>query len=134
MITTWSIYNCAIICSFPIDIDQKVETTFSELYIPPRMLPYGIYELKLTVTMTTSPNLTSSASIYVQIIPSNIIAANLIQFGTSMITHGNEQDLILDPGRFSFDFDEEVFTANVSQNELLIFKILSSIIFLELEL
>jgi hypothetical protein len=61
---------------------QTVTTTLSELFIPAQSLAYGTYELKLTVTMTAVPNLTSSASTYVQIIPSNI-QANLLQFGTS---------------------------------------------------
>ena len=48
-----------------------------------------------------------------QITPSSI-AANLIQFGTSMITHGYKQDLLLDPGTFSVDPDTNVFNASVS--------------------
>ena len=57
----------------------------SELYIPGRTLSYGLYELTLNVTMVNMSNLTSSSSVYVQITPSGIIA-NLIQYGTSMIT------------------------------------------------
>jgi hypothetical protein len=88
-------------------------TTSSELYLPARTLPYGIYEIKLTATMSVSPSLTSSASAYVTITPSGI-TANLVQFGTSLITSGHQQDLILDPGTFSVDNDGNVFNASVS--------------------
>ncbi len=83
------------------------------MYIPAKTLPYGIYELTLTVAIMNSPSLTTSSSIYVQIIPSDIIA-NLVQYGTSMITSGHEQDLKLDPGTYSVDPDENVFNASVS--------------------
>ena len=63
--------------------------------------------------MAVAPYLSSSNSIYVTIIPSNI-TANLIQFGTSMVTRGYGQDLLLDPGTFSVDPDASVFNANVS--------------------
>jgi len=83
------------------------------LYIPAKTLPYGIYELTFTVTMVNSPSLTTSTSIYVQITSSDIIV-NLLQYGTSMITSGHEQDLKLDPGTYSVDPDENVFNASVS--------------------
>ncbi len=83
------------------------------MYIPAKTLSYGIYELTLTVTMVDSPSLTTSSSIYVQITPSNILA-NLLQYGTSMITSGHEQDLKFDPGVYSVDPDENVFNASVS--------------------
>jgi hypothetical protein len=114
MITQWTIKNCSLNCSYEIEPDEAVITTFSELYIPVQTLTYGTYELKLTVTMTISPNLTSTASAFVKIIPSDIIVVNLIQFGTSMITSGHEQDLKLDPGTYSVDPDENKFNASVS--------------------
>jgi hypothetical protein len=75
-ITQWTIKNCTTtICSSQIQIDQTVITTFSELYIPARILPYGTYELKLTVTMKASSSLISSSSAaYVKITPSGITA------------------------------------------------------------
>jgi len=94
-------------------MNQAVTTTLSELFIPAQTLTYGIYELKLIVTMTAVPNLTSSASTYVKITPSNI-QANLLQFGTSMITQGHQQNLTLDPGKFSIDPDTATFNASVS--------------------
>jgi hypothetical protein len=114
IITEWTINNCTSgTCLSRIQIDQTVSTTFSELYIPARTLPYGIYELKLTVTMITSSNLISSSSAYVRITSSGT-EANLIQYGTSMITQGHGQDLLLDPGTFSVDSDGYSFNASVS--------------------
>ncbi len=114
-INQWTIYNCTSTnCSFPIQLDQTVQTTFSELYIPARTLPYGIYQLKLTVKMTYSLNLISSSfSAYVKITPSGI-TPNLVQYGTSMITRGHKQDLLLDPGTYSVDLDTDTFNATVS--------------------
>jgi hypothetical protein len=96
-------------------MDQSLITTLSELYIPSRTLAYGIYELKLTVTMSISSSLTSPASVYVQIKPSSIIP-NLVQLGTSMITNGHQQDLLFNPGMFSIDPDSNTFNASVSNN------------------
>jgi len=103
-------------CSNEIQFNPTIiETTFSELYIPSRSLSYGIYQLKLTVTMSISLNSTSSKSVLVQIIPSGI-TANLVQLGTSMITIGDQQDLKLDPGTFSIDHDGYTFNATVKIN------------------
>jgi hypothetical protein len=113
--TKWKIKNCTTsICSYEIEFDPTIiETKFSELYIPSRTLPYGIYELKLTVTMISSSNSTSSSSAFVKITPSGI-TANLIELGTSMITRGDQQELKLDPGTYSLDLDGDTFDANVS--------------------
>jgi hypothetical protein len=95
------------------NFDNTLITTFGELYIPGRTLPYGLYELKLIVTSVYSSNLTISSSAFVKINPSGI-TANLVQLGTSVITRGNEQDLKLDPGSYSVDPDESSFNANVN--------------------
>ncbi|CAF1529483.1 unnamed protein product, partial [Adineta steineri] len=107
----WTIKNCtSTSCLFAIVLNEKVMTTFSELYIPSRTLAYGVYQLTLTVTMIDSPNLKSSSSVYVRITATGI-TANLVQLGTSMITRGDQQDLLLDPGTFSVDPDENTFDA-----------------------
>ena len=85
---------------------------FSELFIPARTLPYGIYRLTLTVTMQNSSSLASSADTWIAIIPSNI-QINLIPSGASMISLGVEQNLLLDPGRHSIDPDQKIFSTNV---------------------
>ena len=111
--SNWTIANCTSTCSYPIRLDQIVIATPSELYIPSNTLNYGIYQLTLTVSMVAAPQLSSSASVYVKIIPSDI-TVNLIAFGTSMITSGYKQDLLLDPGTHSIDPDVELFNASVS--------------------
>ena len=66
--------------------------------------------------MSDVPNVTSSSAVYVQITPTGVIA-NLLQMGTSIITRGSQQDLLLDPGTFSLDLDEDTFDASVSVND-----------------
>ncbi|CAF3639039.1 unnamed protein product [Rotaria sp. Silwood1] len=111
VITQWEIFNCTSTCSLQANIDRSVITTLSELLIPAQTLAYGLYKLKLTVKMIASPDLNSSAIVYVKINPSNI-TANLIKFGTSMIIWSQEQDLTLDPGTFSVNPDETTFNAS----------------------
>ncbi|CAF4210999.1 unnamed protein product, partial [Adineta steineri] len=66
--TKWTIKNCTSTrCSFEIVLNEKVMTTYSELYIPSRTLDYGVYQLTLSVTMIDSPNLKASSSVYVRI-------------------------------------------------------------------
>ncbi|CAM4924059.1 unnamed protein product [Rotaria socialis] len=108
VITQWAVFNCRSTCSLRTKLDQSVITTLSELFIRARTLAYGLYELKLTVTMVASTDLISSASVYVRINPPNIIP-NLVEFGTSMISSGQEQDLTFNPGSFSVNPDESTF-------------------------
>ncbi|UJR21041.1 hypothetical protein I4U23_024141 [Adineta vaga] len=110
MLTQWTIKNCTFVCSYQIQLDSTIITTLSELYIPGRTLEYGLYELKLTVTIMNMPSLTSSSSVFVQINPSGI-TANLIPYSTSMVTRGTQQDLQLNPGSYSVDYDESQFNA-----------------------
>jgi hypothetical protein len=108
----WAIYKCDSNCSVRIDIDKSLVNTLSEIFIPARTLAYGIYHLKLTVSMRISPKLTASADAYVRIIPSGI-TASLVQYGTAMITQSHQQDLILDPGSYSNDLDQTLFNTSV---------------------
>ena len=114
MTVQWTVHNCSSSnCVSSLQLDQTVATTFTELYIPARVLPLGTYQLKLTATMTNFSHLTSSSSAYVRITSSGI-TANLVQYGTSMITCGHQQNLTLDPGEFSIDPDGTSFNASVS--------------------
>ena len=110
----WTVYNCSSICSNAIQFDQTIITTTNELYIPARTLPYGIYQLNLTVSMLASSSLTSTVSAYVRITASGI-TANLVPLGTSMITSGYEQDLLFNPGGYSVDLDGYTFNASVNR-------------------
>ncbi|CAF3991133.1 unnamed protein product, partial [Rotaria sp. Silwood1] len=108
----WSIFNCTPNCTVQATIDPSINLTLNELFIPARTLSYGVYELKLTVTMQALSNLFSSQSAFVKINPSGI-TANLVKFGTSLITSSYEENLILDPGKHSINPDETMFNASV---------------------
>lgn len=110
-IAKWTIYSCTSNCSLQILLNQSIITTSSELFIPAKTLDYGTYQLILTVFMTIAPHLSSSISTYVQIISSDIIVS-LIPRGTSMITYGYQQNLLLDPGTYSIDPDGDIFNAS----------------------
>ena len=105
----WSISSCSLSnCLDVVALDPTlIITTTNELFIPSRTLPCGIYQLKLTVTM----NISTSESVFVRIIPSGL-AVHLLPLGTSLISSGVEQDLQLNPGLYSLDFDEDQFNAS----------------------
>jgi REJ domain len=109
----------------------RLDTMFSELYIPAKILPYGVYRLDLKVTMNVSLEMTSSASAFVNVVRSNLVFSNLMPFGTSMITLGYEQDLALAPGQHSLDLDQDECIENV-RSLLLIVLSLTSVFHLEL--
>jgi hypothetical protein len=111
-ITQWTINNCTSVCSSFIQLGQAITTTSSELYIPAKTFVYGTYQLTLIVSMVAAPQFSSSASAYVRITPTGI-TANLVQYGTSMITRGYQQNLLLDPGTYSVDPDATTFNASV---------------------
>ncbi|UJR18997.1 hypothetical protein I4U23_022127 [Adineta vaga] len=111
MITRWRIKKCNPSCLQEIPSDSNIITTFSELYIPSQILSYGLYEMKLTVTMINATNIASSSVAYIQITPSDI-TPNLIRYGTSIVTRGYQQDLQLDPGSYSTDSDGNTFNAS----------------------
>ena len=113
MFSKWRIYSCYPQCSSEVQSENSIMTTFSDLFIPAKSLPYGTYRLTLIITMIAEPSLTLSASTHVTIIPS-AIKANLIPFGTSMITRGYQQDLLLNPGTFSINPDVDLFNTSVS--------------------
>lgn len=93
--------------------------TTSELFIPSRTLPFGVYQLTLTMTLNVSSNVTRlSRSAYVRINPAGI-TANLVPLGTSLITRGEEEDLQLNPGLYSVDLDEDQFNASVNPSHFL---------------
>ena len=114
--TKWTIYSCTVNCSIQAYIGgSSIDTTFSELFIPARTLSYGLYKFKLEVSMVISPDIFSSKSCYVKINPTGI-TANLVKYGTSWITSGQDYDLTLDPGTHSNNPDETKFNASVRTN------------------
>ena len=112
----WTIKNCstsACLNSFPLD-SPVISISSIDLYLPARTLPVGLYQLTLTVTLNIPSSPTSSKSAYVRVTPSGI-TANLVPFGTSMITSGLKQDLQFNPGLYSVDLDEDQFNGSVSE-------------------
>jgi hypothetical protein len=111
----WTLANCtsaSCLTLHPQQIDPAIHTSFAELSVPARTLPFGLYELRLHVTMNISGNITASQAAYVRITPSGF-TANLVQLGTSMITSGVRQNLRLNPGLYSVDRDGFPFNASV---------------------
>jgi hypothetical protein len=110
----WTITGCVSNCSSRMTFDPSVTTTTNLLDIPARTLSAGFYELKLTVTMDSLPNLTSSATTYVAIVPMGI-RPNLVELGTLVISRGQQQNLLFNPGIHSRDFDGQSIHPSVSQ-------------------
>ena len=64
-------------CSLALAFDRRVITNRSDILIPAKTLPYGLYRLNLTVSMIFSPDLNASALLYVKITPSGL-TVNLV--------------------------------------------------------
>ena len=109
----WMVNKCTSNCSVQFNLNNSIRKTFGELFIPRQTLPYGLYQFELTVQSISSSNVTISVFAYVKINPSATIAVNFVPLGTSMITRGHEQDLLLDPGSYSLDPDQTSFNASV---------------------
>jgi hypothetical protein len=111
IIYQWTVFTCSTACTNPIQLSN---VTQKELFIGPRTLSHGIYEVKLTVTtIDISSTLSSSSSVYVQITDSNIIT-NLVLFDRLTIRHNSKEALVLDPGKYSIDPNKITFHPHVS--------------------
>jgi hypothetical protein len=114
--THWTLADCSSSSCLPLtpqQIDPIIQTNFAELFIPARTLAFGLYELRLHVTMNVTENITASQVAFVRINPSGF-TANLVELGISLITSGTQQDLHLNPGLYSIDRDGFPFNASVS--------------------
>jgi hypothetical protein len=109
-------------CSFPLILTGDIDTQSTEFYAPSRALAFGLYYLTLHIQLVDNPNLKSSSSVYIQITPSGI-TANPVPLGTSVITSGTYQDILLDPGTYSLDPDADSFDATVSDRKTTILSI-----------
>ena len=115
-IALWTIYSCTSSnCSVPISIDPTIQREYSELYIPGGIVENGIYRFELTVNMSVSSDLSTSSSTYVEIIDPSV-RVNLVRYGTSMITHGYEEDLTIDPASYSAYDDGSMINTTVSRS------------------
>ena len=109
----WTIRNWSSICSDPSDFYPSIDTTRNNLFIPARTLANGIYELNFIVFMSDIPEVFSSAFVYIEIMHSTLMT-NLIEFDKSMIIYDIHDDLLLDPGQFSFDRTRIAFDTDVN--------------------
>ena len=129
----WNIY--LITNAFPIKMTlRSVRQTGSEIFIPAGILNHGIYRFEFTVQKLATRCYSSysyshcysyvaaSATNYtfIEITDSNI-TANLVKYGTSIITVSLNKDLILNPGLYTIDPDRSVFDGSVSSFFFLIF-------------
>ena len=97
-----------------VQLNGNIKTTSNDLYLPSKTLAYGTYRLQLTVNLIDFPTISSVASIDIHIIRSEKWIVNLIEYGTSTITLGQYQELLLEPGLYSFDGDGNPLVPNVS--------------------
>jgi len=110
--TKWKIYDCSLISSNQAELNQSMKPTLNDLLISTRILRYGLYKFELIVTMIDYPSLISSSFVYIEITRS-IVTINLISFDKLMIIHDYQNNLILNPGEFSFDLNQIPFNKDV---------------------
>ena len=119
MTTLWTIKTCSnTSCTRTMPSNPAINTKCTELYIPSNTLPYGIYNFTLTVSV---PGFSTVSSVLIDIVRSPIVV-NLVQLGTLMITRGHQQDLLINPGAYSFDPDGFAFNTSVGTALLHIYR------------
>lgn len=98
-------------------IVPSVPANHSSLSLTARSLPHGKYRFTFSVQLSdeSAVFLSSKAFVIIEIL-SSIIQVNLLSSPLSTISHGVEQDLILDPGQYSIDPAEAAFPAHVSRS------------------
>lgn len=117
-LTTHIEWEVAKLHSSGLWIPQSVSSNMTRtrnLFIPGRSLDYGTYRFNLTIQMALFPMMISSRATYVNITYSNV-TANLVKFGTSIVTNAFDKFLVFDPGKYSVDFDEEHLRPGVSHS------------------
>lgn len=108
----WNIYLHNSNNSVPIQSYRTILKQSSHLYMAPGRLDYGIYEVQLNINIGAAPSRNTRKSIFIEITRSNL-TANLVPYGTSVITSGHQKNLTLNPGKYSIDPDSSVFNASV---------------------
>jgi hypothetical protein len=97
----WSLMRCSnSICSSSSFIfnNTTIDLRSNDLYLPPRTLPYGRFQLTLTVQSFNESLLHSSASTHVEIIASPI-RPQLLSTSTTLVTKAYGEELLFEPGR-----------------------------------
>jgi hypothetical protein len=89
-----------------IDLKNITSASNAEIFIPSNFLDYGTYRFIYQVTMIgdASP-FTETVDSFIRIVPTGI-AIFPFPGGVKEITVGSGQSIELDPGRYSYDFDE----------------------------
>lgn len=72
----------------------------------------GLYQIELTVQMKDFDRIQSSAYTFIQIRSSPLF----IELGTSFITIGKEQNLLVNPKKYSLSLSEQTFHEDVFDN------------------
>jgi len=96
--------------------DLSANPTFasSEIVIESNTLEYGLYEFTIQVEIKVlSSVLKSKVSTFVQIIPTGLVVFGL-ENGKQSISIGFLQTLVLNPIKFSFDFDNTASISNLT--------------------
>ncbi|CAF0742236.1 unnamed protein product [Didymodactylos carnosus] len=85
-------------------------STTAEIYIPAMTLQYGSYQFKYTVYMNSKQTFLSYETTYIEVVQSPLVV-NMLANGTSSITRGVAQDLVLNPGAWTIDPDSTFFAS-----------------------
>jgi hypothetical protein len=96
--------------------DLSANPTFasSEIVIESNTLEYGLYEFTIQVEIKVlSSVLKSKVSTFVEIIPTGLVVFGL-ENGIQSISIGFSQALVLNPIKYSFDFDNMASISNLS--------------------
>ena len=91
---------------------------YAELILQPQTLPYGLYRVVYTLTMTAT-NLIDSSETFIQIIPSGLVLSTLkssqpIYGGTIQVTRGQNQSIPFNPYLFTYDIDNMAVITSLS--------------------
>ena len=89
-----------------IDLSSNPTKSNSELVFKPNTLSYGIYKLnfKNTVTFNSNQQVYADITQYIEIIPTGI-QIMAFENGINELSFGNQQDIELNPGLYSTDYD-----------------------------
>jgi hypothetical protein len=89
-----------------VNISDIISSFSAEINIPSNFLDYGIYRFTYQVSMDDDANaFTNSVDTFIRIIPSGM-AIFTFSGGIKEITIGMGQLIDLDPGKYSYDFDD----------------------------
>ena len=111
--TKWTIINYVN----GTELNLSVETADEDLIIPAETLFNGLYKIELVVRIIDSPSIVqSSSAVYVEMSRSTI-DVKMTASSNLIVRHNYREDLLLDPGHFSFDRNRMIY--NEEANETL---------------